>query len=102
MSRPHAAAIIEDTVHEQIERVLRSRGWGNRVITHVGYGSSSFVRVYARILLGRKGREHTEGPEARQDATGALSPAHYDRGWRVHMDDSFLQASIRASGGRVI
>src|SRR6478609_7350897 len=55
MSRPHAAAIIEDTVHEQIERVLRSRGWGNRVITHVGYGSSSFVRVYARILLGRKG-----------------------------------------------
>ena len=47
MSRPHAAAIVEDAVHEQVERVLRSRGWGNRVITHVGYGSTSFVRVYA-------------------------------------------------------
>ena len=41
MSRPHAAAIIEDAFNEQVERVLRGRGWGNRVITHVGYGTST-------------------------------------------------------------
>ena len=99
MSRPHAAAIVEDTVHEQVERVLRSRGWGNRVITHVGYGSSSFVRVYARILLGRKGREDVEGPEARQDATGALSPARYDRGWRAFMTSPATGVPVKVTAG---
>ncbi len=99
MSRPHAAAIVEDAVHEQVERVLRSRGWGNRVITHVGYGSTSFVRVYARILLGRKGREHIEGPEARQDATGALSPARYDRGWRAFLTSPATGVPVKVTVG---
>ena len=99
MSRPHAAAIVEDTVHEQVERVLRSRGWGNRVITHVGYGSTGFVRVFARILLGRKGREHTEGPESRQDATGALSPARYDRGWRAFLTSPATGVPVKVTVG---
>ena len=55
MSRPHAAAIIEDALNEQVERVLRGRGWGNRVITHVGYGTSTYVRVFARIGFFRYG-----------------------------------------------
>ncbi len=80
MSRPHAAALIEDAFNEQVERVLRGRGWGNRVITHIGYGSSSFVRVHARVVLGRRG---AAGPPSRQDATGALAPSHSERGWRV-------------------
>ena len=80
MSRPHAAAIIEDTLNRQVERVLRGRGWSNKVVTHIGYGSTSFVRVFARVVLHRKGEP---GPPSRQDATGALAPAHYDRGWRV-------------------
>ena len=80
MSRPHAAAIIEDAFNEQVERVLRGRGWGNRVITHIGYGTSTYVRVFARIVLGRRGHA---GPPERQDATGALAPRRYNRGWRV-------------------
>lgn len=80
MPRPHAAAIIEDAVHEQVERALRARGWSSRVVTHIGYGSPSFVRVFARVVLGRRGEP---GPPARQDATGALSPGRYDRGWRA-------------------
>ena len=80
MSRPHAAALIEDAVNEQVERVLRGRGWGNRVITHIGYGSSEFVRVFARVVLGRQDRP---GPPKRQDVTGTLAPAPYDRGWRA-------------------
>ena len=84
MSRPHAAAIVEDAFNEQVERVLRRRGWGNRVITHIGYGSTTFVRVFARILLGRKGAS-SRATRGRQDATGALRPAHYDRGWRVFL-----------------
>jgi phosphatidate phosphatase APP1 len=84
MSRPHAAALIEDAVNAQVERVLRGRGWGNRVITHIGYGSTSFVRVFARVVLGRRG---AAGPPERQDATGALAPSESERGWRV-----FVQA----------
>ncbi len=80
MSRPHAAALIEDAYHARVERVLRGRGWGNRILTYVGYGSPGFVRVFARIILGRRG---TAGPPSRQDATGALAPAPYERGWRV-------------------
>ncbi len=80
MSRPHAAAIIEDNLNRQVERVLRGRGWSNKVVTHIGYGSTSFVRVFARVVLHRKGEP---GPPSRQDATGALAPARYDRGWRV-------------------
>ena len=80
MPRPHAAALIEDVLNGQVERVLRGRGWGNRVITHIGYGSTTFVRVFARVVLGR-GRG--EGPPSRQDATGALGPARYERGWRA-------------------
>lgn len=88
MSRPHAAALVEDAYHGQVERVLRGRGWGNRVITHIGYGSSTFVRVHARVVLGRRGEA---GPPSRQDATGALAPLHSDRGWRV-----FVTAPARA------
>ena len=80
MPRPHAAAIVENALNRQVERVLRGRGWGNKLVTHIGYGSTSFVRVFARVLLHRKGEA---GPPSRQDATGALAPAHYDRGWRV-------------------
>ncbi len=80
MSRPHAAAIVEDAFNEQVERLLRGRGWGNRVITHIGYGSSTFVRVFARVVLSRPGKE---GPEKRQDATGALARTPYQRGWRA-------------------
>lgn len=82
MSRPHVAAIVEDGLNEQIERVLRRRGWHNRVVTHIGYGSTSFVRVFARVLLGRM---KDEGPPSRQDATGALTPAQYERGWRAFL-----------------
>jgi phosphatidate phosphatase APP1 len=82
MSRPHAAAIIEDAFNAQVERVLRGRGWGNRVITHIGYGTSTYVRVFARVVMGRKGQP---GPPSRQDATGALAPEPWDRGWRVFL-----------------
>ena len=80
MPRPHAAAIVEDAFNEQVERVLRGRGWANRVITHIGYGSTTFVRVVARVVLSRPGKE---GPERRQDVTGTLARAPYQRGWRA-------------------
>ncbi len=82
MSRPHAAAVVEDAWHRQLDRGLRRRGWQNRVITHTGYGSTEFVRVFARVLLARK---HDEPDEPRQDITygGLRSPGGGARGWRA-------------------
>jgi len=85
MSRPHAAAIVEDAWHRQLDRGLRRRGWQNRVISHTGYGSTEFVRVFARVLLARK---HDEPDEPRQDITyGGLRSTHGRgggaRGWRA-------------------
>ncbi|WP_347350667.1 phosphatase domain-containing protein [Intrasporangium sp.] len=80
MSRPHAAALIEDALDSQVERVLRSRGWDNRVIAHPGYGSTTFVRVLARVILGRV-RDEPEPPDP--DGTAALRPPPSARGWRA-------------------
>ena len=82
MPRPHASAVVEDAWNSQRERVLRRRGWGTRVISHTGYGSTEFVRVFARVVLGR---DHTDDDEPRQDATygGMRSPYLRRRGWRA-------------------
>ena len=82
MARPHVASIVEDTWHRQLERLLRRRGWRHRVISHTGYGSTEFVRVFARVLLGRA---YEDDDEQRQDATygGLRSPYQQRRGWRA-------------------
>lgn len=83
MDRPHASAIVEDAWHRQLERGLRRQRWRNRVISYTGYGSSEFLRVFARVLLtppqGPPSRE-----ENRQDITygGMRSPYSARRGWR--------------------
>lgn len=51
MARPFIAARIEDRFNRQLNRLARHRGWSERVIPYVGYGSSKFIRVLARIVL---------------------------------------------------
>ncbi len=57
------------------------------------------MRVFARVVLGRKGRESTEGPESRQDATGALTPARYDRGWRAFLTSPATGVPVTITAG---
>ena len=83
MSRPHVAALVEDTWHSQLERGLRRRGWENRIIGHVGYGSPSFIRVFARVLLGRARDEGGDSDEPDPTYGGMRSPFLRDRGWRA-------------------
>ncbi|HMT32922.1 MAG TPA: DUF2183 domain-containing protein [Dermatophilaceae bacterium] len=84
MSRPHAASLIEDAWHTQLERVLRRRRWANRVLSYTGYGSTDFVRVFGRVVLGRP---HEQDDEPRQDITygGLRSPYVQRRGWRAFL-----------------
>lgn len=79
MSRPHAAALVEDAWHRWLERALRRRKWRNRIIGYTGYGGSDFVRVFARVLLARHHSDHAD-----RDVTygGLRSPYVLRRGWR--------------------
>ena len=80
MSRPHAAAVVEDAWHRQFDRLLRRRGWRNRIIGHVGYGSTDFVRVFARVVLSRV---HDVGPDEDDDPTyGGLRSPFGRRSWK--------------------
>ncbi|MEP6631537.1 MAG: phosphatase domain-containing protein, partial [Lapillicoccus sp.] len=85
MSRPHAAAIVEDAWHRQLERGLRRQGFQNRIIGHVGYGSTSFVRVFGRVLLSRGKDDVDDGEDDGPDLTfgGLRSQFGRDRGWRA-------------------
>ena len=64
----HRAARVEDAVHEFLEPRLRQRGWRDTIIPYTGYGTPSWVRVMARLLLRRPERQ----PEG----------VHAVRGWR--------------------
>lgn len=50
-TRPFFAARVEEVLDRQIERVLRSLGWREKVIPYTGYGSERGARVLARIVL---------------------------------------------------
>ncbi|WP_295702760.1 phosphatase domain-containing protein [Lapillicoccus sp.] len=98
MSRPHAAAIVEDAWHRQFDRVLRRRGWRNRIIGHVGYGSTDFVRVFARVVLSRV---RDECDEKDDDPTygGLRSPFGRSRGWRVFFTAPAMDVPITITAG---
>lgn len=66
VARIHRAALVEDAVHEIIERNLRNRGWKPYITAYTGYGAPGWARVMARVLLSRprlvrKKREKVRG-----------------------------------------
>ena len=106
MSRPHAAAIVEDAWHRQVERVLRRRHWRNRVIGHVGYGSADFVRVFARVVLSRSKDDIDDGaahdPVRDKSYGGMRSLEARRRGWRVFFTAVAMDVPVTVTiGGHV-
>lgn len=102
MSRPHAAALVEDAWHRQLEHGLRRRGWGNRVIAHMGYGSTDTVRVFGRVVLGRDRSAQHEGDEpAGPDLTygGMRSPYNRARGWRAFLTAPAMNVPVAVTIG---
>lgn len=65
MARPHVAALLHDGWNRRVSGRLRARGWGTRIIPHTGYGSTLFVRVLARVVMDRGGRNGTDDPPGR-------------------------------------
>ena len=102
MSRPHVAALVEDAWHRQLERGLRRRGWQNRIIGHVGYGSPSFIRVFGRVLLGRARDEGGDSDEPDPTYGGMRSPFLRDREARVRRRSAEALAASGDAGCRVL
>ncbi|NQX27882.1 DUF2183 domain-containing protein [Microbacteriaceae bacterium VKM Ac-2854] len=68
----HRAARIEDAVHEFRVRRVRRKGFVPRVIPYSGYGTTTQLRVLARVLYTRPTAEGEEEPR----------PVEGVRGWR--------------------
>ncbi len=94
MARPHIAAVLEDAWHSRLYGVLRMTSWSPRVIAHTGYGSSSFVRVLARIVLSRHGLDEAE-TRADEHEEMALAPVPEVRGWRAFITAQALDLQVR-------
>lgn len=49
--RPFIAARVEDRFNALMNRIWRRLGWRERIVGYTGYGTESFVRVLARVVL---------------------------------------------------
>ncbi len=78
--RPHIARVVEDRWNAGLGALLSRRGWDHRIVPHVGYAGSSFIRVFARVLF------TPDGPDkgaSQQALLGEDPGASLDRrGWR--------------------
>ncbi|WP_129336998.1 App1 family protein [Cellulomonas endophytica] len=87
--RPHRAARVEDRVNRAVVRVLRGRGWTERVEAYAGYGGPGWVRVMARVVLAAPVVQDDELPGAGSAEQTGAEEAPRVRGWR-----SFLTAQV--------
>jgi phosphatidate phosphatase APP1 len=99
MARPHAAAIVEDAWHRQVNALLRGRGWKNRVVSHTGYGSEDFVRVLGRVLLTRRPEEHP-GADAEATVSELRAAEEEQRGWRAFITAPSMNVPVTITVGR--
>lgn len=83
-SRPFFAARIEDRLNRWLNRYQRHRGWNEVVVPFTGYGSSSHVRILARLVL---------RPNATRRMHGVRDLAHR-RGWRNFVDAPFVDGQV--------
>jgi phosphatidate phosphatase APP1 len=102
MARPHAASIVEDAWHRQVNTVLRSRGWRTRLVSHTGYGSERFVRVLGRVLLTRRPETHP-GADAETPMRELRAAEDEQRGWRAFITAPAMNVPVTiAVGGHTI
>jgi phosphatidate phosphatase APP1 len=97
MTRPHAAAIVEDAWHRRVDAVLRGRGWKTRLVAHTGYGSEEFVRVLGRVLLSRRPEEAREDVGA--SSAELRSAEDEQRGWRAFITAPAMHVPVTVTVG---
>jgi phosphatidate phosphatase APP1 len=85
--RLHRAARIDDAFLDWRARRGRRRGLQAAVIPYTGYGSTSWVRVLARVLL------------VKPDVSQAAAPAQRVRGWRSFTSIPVVAAEVTITVG---
>ncbi len=98
MARPHAAAIVEDAWHRQVNALLRGRGWKTRIVSHTGYGSESLVRVLGRVLLTRRPEAHP-GADAEASLRELRAAEEEQRGWRAFITAPAMNVPVTITVG---
>lgn len=84
MAATHVSARFEDSLHRRLIPYLRGRGWRPRTIPFTGYGSSAFVRVLGRVVMGRHIEAETKADQA--TTSEELARAVFNqRGWRSYL-----------------
>ncbi len=86
--RLHRAARIEDWLHRKREGYARRRGRVPTVIAYTGYGSTSSVRVFCRVLLTNPNSAANLHPES-------------VRGWRSFVSIPVGEAEVQVRIGSV-
>jgi len=96
-NRPFIAARIETFVDRRAERLLRSLGWREHVITYPGYGTEDSARVLGRVVLVPRWSDTQVGKAAEEFLRR--------RGWRnffsaacVHSDYCVRFGSVEVTG----
>ncbi|MBM6401172.1 App1 family protein [Phycicoccus sonneratiae] len=92
MARPHAAALLEDAYTERKAGLLRSRGWVTRIVPSTGYGSTSQLRVFGRVIFTR-GRPEDE-PEEPTYAARLRAVELETRGWRAFVATPAMEEPV--------
>ncbi|GAA0554030.1 DUF2183 domain-containing protein [Paractinoplanes ferrugineus] len=88
VTRMHRAALVEDALHEIVERRLRNRGFRPVITAYTGYGGPGWARVMARVVL-------TRGSHARKRLEKV-------RGWRSFMSSPVSNAVVRIQIGETV
>jgi phosphatidate phosphatase APP1 len=81
----HRAAVVEDALHEIVERRLRNRGFRPVITAYTGYGAPGWCRVMARVVL-------TRGADSRKRLEKV-------RGWRSFLSSPVSNAVVRIQVG---
>lgn len=93
MARPHVAALVHDGWNRRVSERLRDRGWGTRIVPHMGYGSAVFVRVMARVVMDRDGRNGTDRRRGRP-VGGIRDVDRANRWWRDFVGSPAMRVPV--------
>ncbi|MGL4742927.1 MAG: App1 family protein [Dermatophilaceae bacterium] len=101
MPRPHAAALFEDAYHERKADLLGRCGWVTQIMPLTGYGSTTQLRVFGRVIMSR-GRPENE-PLDPTYAERLRAVELETRGWRAFVSSPAVDEPVTIRlGGQMV
>jgi hypothetical protein len=95
--RMHRAALVEDALHDIVERRLLHRGWQPVITAYTGYGAPGWARVMARVVLTRGSTSHKRLEKVRGWRSFLSSPVS-NMVVRIQIGDTVTETHTDRSG----